>query len=189
MGVYLGSSKIALIQDYTILSNGLIDIINNPQKFVSAINNNSNITTIRSSFFRNLSNSINFGSIALPNCSYIGSYAFAYTNLTEISIKGLQTTGTYVFASCPNLSTVTLANTNNFTISNYTFYSCSNLYKLYLPDSNVVKLGASNAFSYTPMLSSDASGNFGSIYVPASLVTTYQATTNWTYLSSRITSI
>ena len=57
---------------------------------------------------------------------------------------------------------------------------------LYLTGSSLCKLSNSNAFSSTPIGGYSASaGTYGSIYVPASLLTSYQTATNWAYFSSR----
>lgn len=55
---------------------------------------------------------------------------------------------------------------------------------------SVASLAHSNAFSSTPIAGYSAStGQVGSIYVPASLLTTYQSKTNWTYFSSRFVGV
>ena len=71
-------------------------------------------------------------------------------------------------------------------IYNLTFRSCESLMKLYLLSTSVVKLANKNAFTLTPMSNSTYTGNFGSIYVPASLVNTYKTATNWATYSARI---
>ena len=77
------------------------------------------------------------------------------------------------------------------TISIYgsTFISCSQLtiLKLYWP--SVVTLGGVTAFTNTPMSNSTYTGEFGSIYVPASLVDAYKSATNWTTYANRITAL
>jgi hypothetical protein len=48
----------------------------------------------------------------------------------------------------------------------------------------------SNAFASTPIGGySTSTGTYGSIYVPASLLTSYQTATNWTYFSSRFVGV
>ena len=55
---------------------------------------------------------------------------------------------------------------------------------------SVASLARSNAFSSTPIAGYSAStGQVGSIYVPASLLASYQAATNWTYFSSRFVGV
>jgi hypothetical protein len=56
--------------------------------------------------------------------------------------------------------------------------------------SSVCKLSHSNAFTSTPIGGYSASaGTYGSIYVPASLLTAYKTATNWTYFSSRFVGV
>ena len=71
-------------------------------------------------------------------------------------------------------------------IESNAFQSCIRLTSLYLTGSSVVTLRNSNAFSSTPIGGYSATaGQFGSIYVPASLLSSYQSSTNWVYFSSR----
>ena len=58
--------------------------------------------------------------------------------------------------------------------------------KLYLLSTSVVTLSNKNAFTLTPMSNSTYTGNFGSIYVPMSLVSAYKTATNWATYSARI---
>jgi hypothetical protein len=75
-------------------------------------------------------------------------------------------------------------------IGSNAFKECYNLTSLYLTNSVVCTLNNSNAFSSTPIDGYSAStGTYGSIYVPASLLTAYQSATNWTYFSSRFVGI
>lgn len=98
------------------------------------------------------------------------SYAIAFINRTISSIPS-------------NVSaTVT-------SIGNYAFYSCRKLSSLYLMGSSVVSLGGTNVFTYTPMSVSTYLGYFGSIYVPASLLTAYQAARYWSVYSSRFVGV
>jgi hypothetical protein len=69
------------------------------------------------------------------------------------------------------------------------FASCSKLTNLTLRYSFVVTLSNINAFTKTPMSLSTLTGSFGSIYVPASLVSAYKVATNWATYADRITVI
>lgn len=122
-------------------------------------------------------------SIDLPECTYIGSAAFRYcTLLSLINIPTLSTISYLTFGRCVNLSSVELPECS--TIYSQAFAECSTLSLVVLGYSSVCKLLNSNAFTSTPI----ASGT-GSIYVPSSLVSDYQAATNWSYFSSQIFSI
>ena len=153
-----------------------------------------NCTNIGSYAFRNCSNltSVNFpncsyiGSfafrdcssltnISFPNCSYIGSYAFGRcSSLNNICFGfGISNANTmirtYIYASA--------------------FASCKNLTNLTLYYPSVATLSNINAFASTPMSISTLTGSFGSIYVPASLVNAYKSATNWATYADRITAI
>ena len=143
-------------------------------------------------------------SVDFPNCSYIGSYAFKEcTNLTIVNFSNCSYISNNAFYSCTNLTSVNFSNcsyisnnafyscTNltsvNFpvctTIGNYAFRNCTSLTSVTLGTSTVCTLANSNAFSSTPMSTT------GWFYVPASLLASYQTATNWTYYSSRFSTI
>ena len=65
--------------------------------------------------------------------------------------------------------------------------SCVTLTALYLLSTSVVTLANVNAFTNTPISESTLTGDFGSIYVPESLVSAYQSATGWSTYSARIT--
>jgi hypothetical protein len=118
--------------------------------------------------------------ISFPNATTIGSNAFCYcSKLTTISFPNATTIGIYAFNNCSNLTSISFPKAT--TIGNNAFYRCSKLTTIYLTNSSVCKLSNSNAFSSTG-IGSDK----GSIFVPASLLTSYKTATNWTYFSNRI---
>jgi hypothetical protein len=90
------------------------------------------------------------------------------------------------------LTTVTLGQYIKF-IGFGAFQSCSNLLSLYLPlgGTAIPKLMSVNAFAGTPMYSSTvgSANRFGSIFVPASLVTAFKAAENWSFYSNRIVGV
>ena len=106
----------------------------------------------------------------------------SYTNDRVTSI------GSYAFCRCNKLTTA------SFPVATYigysAFFKCYSLKSLYLTGSSLCKLSNSNAFSSTPIGGySTSAGTYGSIYVPASLLTSYQTATNWTYFSSRFVGV
>ena len=110
-------------------------------------------------------------SVNFPVCSYIGNNAFR---------------------SCSSLTSADFG--NNLSISECSIYpsaftACSTLTNLTLRYSFVATLSNINAFNSTPMSLSTLTGSFGSIYVPASLVDSYKAATNWATYADRITAI
>ena len=140
------------------------------------------VTNIGSSAFARCSN---LTTVSFPAATSIGSNAFARcSNLTTVSFPAAKIINISAFASCSNLTTVSFPAATS--IGSYTFYSCYKLKSLYLTGSSVCTLAKSYAFSSTPIGGYSASaGTYGSIYVPASLLTSYQTATNWTYFSSR----
>lgn len=78
----------------------------------------------------------------------------------------------------------TLASEEITSIRAYCFAGCTKLQALILRNTNVVALANTNAFQSTPI----ASGN-GFVYVPAALVDSYKAATNWTTYANKIRSI
>ena len=132
-------------------------------------------------------------SVSFPVCSYIGNYAFAYcSSLTSVSFPVCSYIGNYAFSNCTRLTSADFG--GNSTISKCTIYQqafayCSKLTNLTLRYSFVVTLSNINAFISTPLSRSTLTGSFGSIYVPASLVDSYKAATNWATYADRITAI
>jgi len=70
------------------------------------------------------------------------------------------------------------------------FARCYHLLSLYLLASTMYKLQNINVFSSTPIstYTTSTNGVNGSIIVPASLLASYQAATNWVTYSSRFSS-
>ena len=128
-------------------------------------------------------------SIDFPVCTLLNNYAFNTCSLlTDVSMPALQTLNNSAFSNCYALSTISLPAAT--TISAGVFMKCYNLKSLYLMGSTVCALKNSNAFTSTPIGGYSASAKaYGTIYVPASMLATYQAATNWTYFSSRMVGI
>ena len=148
---------------------------------------------------------------SFPKATTIGSTAFAYcSSLTTASFPKATTIGSSAFNGCYSLTTAifpaaTTINSSAFaycsrlttvsfpkatTIGSTAFSKCYNLKSLYLIGSSLCKLSNSNAFSSTPIGGySTSAKTYGSIYVPASLLASYKAATNWTYFSSRFVGI
>ena len=111
------------------------------------------------------------------------AYSLIERTLTEIS--GSNTSiGPGAFAYCFSLTSVSFPVCTY--IGSYAFRYCYNLISLTLGGSTVCSLPYSNAFTPTPIGGySTSAGRYGSIYVPASLLASYKAATNWSYFSSR----
>lgn len=131
--------------------------------------------------------------VSLPELIKISGYStFAYCNnslFTSITLPKCSYISAQTFISCHYLQTISLPKIETF-YSQYQFRYCYRLTSLYLMNSVVATLSNSNAFNSTPIGGySTSSGTFGSIYVPASLLTAYQTATNWSYFSSRFVGI
>lgn len=127
--------------------------------------------------------------ISFPKASKVLDYAFdRCSSLTEVNLPMAKTMSRYAFYNCNALTTASFPAAT--TIASGVFIYCYNLKSLYLLGSSVCKLSASNAFSSTPIGGySTSAGTYGSIYVPASILTSYKNATNWTYFSSRFVGI
>ena len=145
-----------------------------------AVNNISNYA---------FSNCYNLVSIDLPAAIYIGANAFARcSKLTTVILPVVQEIWAQAFMSCSSLTTVSLSATN--VIRDSAFAYCYNLISLYLNGSSICTLSKSTALYSTPIGGySKSAGRYGSIFVPASLLASYKAATNWTYFSSRFVGI
>ena len=122
---------------------------------------------------------------SFPVATMIGSYAFTYcTSLGQINFPEATTIKSCAFANCHRLTTASLPKAT--TIGSYAFSNCYNLKSLYLMGSSVCTLSDRWVFNSSPIGGySTSAGTYGTIYVPASLLTAYQTATNWTYFSSR----
>lgn len=153
-------------------------------------------------------NCYNLTTLYIPQCRTADMYAFAWTGLKTLTAWNLTTAGYYAFGGC-SLSSVnlylytvpgyafaycySLAKASfpyASSISSSAFIKCSRLSQLYLKSSKVCTLANSNAFSSTPFVgySTYFSGT-PYIYVPSSLIASYQAATNWSYFSNYFSAI
>ena len=127
--------------------------------------------------------------VSFPAATTIGGSAFRYcTSLTTASFPVATSIGSQAFLNCTSLTTVSFPDATS--IGNAAFRQCYNLKSLYLTGSSLCRLNHSTAFTSTPIGGySTSAGTYGSIYVPTSLLTSYQTATNWTYFSSRFVGV
>lgn len=127
-------------------------------------------------------------SVNLPAATIIGVSAFARCKaLTNVNVPVAKSIASYAFINCSALPSINLPKATR--IGNHAFSMCSRLMTLTLGASTVCTLGGADAFYSTPMSVSKFTGTFGSIYVPASLLASYQTASNWRYFSSRFVPI
>lgn len=112
------------------------------------------------------------GTSAFYNCSVLAS----------VSIPVCVSIYEGAFNGCSSLSVVELPEC--LSVGGSAFSRCISLESLYLLASSVARI-SSNAFYSTPMVNSSYLGHFGSIYVPASLLSLYQASSSNSAFSAR----
>lgn len=148
---------------------------------------------------------VGLAELSLPSCTKVGGTCIAYCNsLTKLNLPKCTTLGTYAFRDNKLLSEVTLSACT--TIAQNAFYNCDALAKISLPSvttinasafsgsanfatlilgaSSVAQLANTNAFTGTKI-----AGGTGYIYVPAALVDSYKAATNWANFAEQIRAI
>ena len=141
-----------------------------------------NVTTINYAAFEGCEQLSN---LKLPRVSFIDTECFASCSvLMSVSLPAVQVLSQNAFAFCSNLTNVRFSALS--LIGSSAFANCYYLKSVYLLGNSVPSLANLNAFENTP-LSNTYAGVKGSIYVPASMVSTYQATPAWNPYSSRIT--
>ena len=125
----------------------------------------------------------NITSTTLSSCLAVSYYAFAYcSKITGISMYSLSSIGQRAFEGCTSLTTARVSRC--LYIGSYAFYSCSKLSSIYINtnvSSQICTLANSNAFLGTLITSST-----GRIVVPNALRASYKAAANWAYFSNRI---
>ena len=129
-------------------------------------------------------------SASFPVCTSIDSSAFYYcSSLTSALFPVCTTIGSSAFYSCSSLTAASFPVCTS--IGSNAFVNCTKLLSLYLGASTVCQLSRSNVFYSTPIAgyTESTGGAYGSVFVPASLVSAYKSATNWTYFADRITAI
>ena len=128
--------------------------------------------------------------ISFPKCTTINPGAFrGCSQLTTVNLPYCTTIQSAVFYGCYALSMVSLPQCTS--IGSSAFRNCVNLISLYLMGSSIPTLYLpSLTFNSTPISNYSASaGQFGSIYVPSSLLSSYKTTTGWSLFSSRFVGV
>ena len=139
-----------------------------------------NATGLEASAF-NLCQSLE--SVNFPNATDIGNNAFSGCSALEsVNFPSATTMGASAFNTCKNLVRADFGAIT--TIQANAFNRCSNLEILIIRSNVECSLSNITAFMYTPMKSGT-----GYIYVPAALVDSYKAATNWSTYADQIRAI
>lgn len=122
--------------------------------------------------------------VSFPQATSVGFYSFYYcTKLATAIFPNAQRLATCAFQNCSALTVLDFPAVTS--IGNQTFSGCSTLATLVLRNASAVcTLAGTNSFANTPI----ASGT-GYIYVPAALVDSYKAATNWSTYANQIRAI
>ena len=178
MAIYLGSERVRfpLISSSSLPSKDMVDIIDGT---IESYYNNRVNRIERSKF----DNQLNLTLVSFLNCSYIGSYAFANCDgLTSVNFPNCNYIGDYAFNYCYSLASISLPNCSY--IGSYAFYECENLTSVNLIGILSIPILERGCFAFTPI-----DEQSGSVYVPASLYSSFLTATNWSVISSRIVSV
>lgn len=153
-----------------------------------------NSSTITGSNFARYCTSLT--SVSMPQLQKMyGSYYFGgCTALLYLVLPSLiYTYGQHAFDGITNLKRFEVGKSTTTSTSNfdqYHFTGCNNLEMIVIRHTNVVAVNNINAFNNTPFKSG---GTGGTLYVPNSLISSYQASTNWAtilgYTNNQIKSI
>ena len=168
------------------------------------------ITEIRDNCVTRIGDSAFYSCSALTAADFqaatiIGNSAFRYcSKLTTANFQAATSIGDYAFESCSKLTTANFPAATSIrnsafescsaltaadfqaatSIGYYAFSYCSKLNTLILRSGTMAKLYDTNAFSNTPI-----SSGTGYIYVPATLVDSYKAASNWSTYANQIRAI
>ena len=115
------------------------------------------------------------------SATVVAQYAFYQQTVLQTVESSAATIEQYAFNGCTALTEVDLTSTSPVTIQANAFAGCTQLTHLIIRSTTVSTLSATSALTGTKI----ASGN-GAIYVPAELVDTYKAATNWSTYASQI---
>lgn len=194
-GTYQGADAVDTSQEDGLVTRTLTSYINNritkigTYAFYNCLSlktvSCANVTTIEYSAF-NTCRSLK--TVNLPNVTTIGSSAFIGCRFSSVVFPKASVVNEAAFALCQSLQTASFPNLTS--INTQAFSGCYRLVSLYLMGSSVCTLAALTAFISTPIYGYSASaGRYGSIFVPASLLTSYQTAAQWSYFSSRFVGV
>lgn len=119
----------------------------------------------------------------LPKITSLGNACFMYSKLKNTNFSALETIKAECFRSCTSLTRIDLPALKEIKGASH-FSGCTSLTTVILRSSTMVTIENANTFNNTPI----ASGA-GYIYVPADLVSTYQAASIWSIYAAQFRAI
>ena len=130
----------------------------------------------------------NLTEINAPSVTKINEMAFYNcASLTTVNFPAVTSIGYRAFQNCASLTTVNFPAVESIGYS--AFENCKNLVSMYLLGSVVPSIMNSNVFYDTPMRNSALTGEWGSIFVRASLLQSFKTANGWSTLSNRIVGV
>lgn len=143
--------------------------------------NNSIVTSLRT---RSCQGATRLVTVNLPNVTSLGSYAFyGCSGLVTVKLPKLTSVSTQTWYSCTKLQHADCGNLGS--IPAQTFNACSALTELILRKTgSICTLANANGVSNTPI-----GKGTGYVYVPAALVDSYKAASNWSTFASQFRAI
>lgn len=139
-----------------------------------------------------------------PTLTKLGPYAFSGTNITSLDLPALTTIAGYAFYECTTLTSMIFPLLKEvphnglrqfgglvkadfhalMSIKSNGFYKCTNLETLIIRTNSVCSVVTGTVFT-----SSKIQSGTGYIYVPAALVDSYKAATNWSAFADQFRAI
>ena len=118
--------------------------------------------------------------VNFPSLTYMGQHAFQYASGPKIMVlPKISSTANYPVSDMPDIETIDIGPTwtqASFAGTGWYFSEDAKLTTLILRRSSVIGMPNINCFSGTPFASG---GTGGTLYVPQSLVSSYQSASNW----------
>ena len=174
---------------YNVLSYYLVDVKvpDTGEGVASLLGNtmteldNSLVTSLRT---RACQGATNLVTVNLPNVTSLNSYAFYQcSGLVTVKLPKLSSVSTQAFYSCTKLQHADCGNLGN--IPAQTFNACSALTELILRKTgSICTLSNVNGVNNTPI-----GKGTGYVYVPAELIDSYKAATNWSTFEAQFRAI
>lgn len=128
------------------------------------------------------SNCANLSVINIPKVDYIGSNAFYMAKISYINLPNIETIAANAFNECVNLEKIDINAADS--VGQYAFTKTKISTVIIRGEDKVCNLRTANVFADTPLDRGE-----GYIYVPASMIDSYKATTNWSKFANQFRAI